>query len=98
MFGALEPFESGRAAFSAAAAASLRALLMVWGITLPCDEAAPSVVPPEIRALAEARQAARARRDWPEADALRDQLAAAGWSLSESSGGHELRPLPAKSP
>ena len=98
LFGTLESFERGRRPFAADEAANLRALLGVWGIPPPSLEAAPVIVPPEIRALAEARQSARARRDWAEADALRAQLTAAGWALRESADGYDLRPVSGESP
>jgi cysteinyl-tRNA synthetase len=97
LFSALEPFESGREVFTTDAAAGLRALLDMCGLTLPSVEGMHVVVPPEIRAFAEARQAARARRDWAEADALRAQLTAAGWLLRESAGGYELLPVSGES-
>jgi cysteinyl-tRNA synthetase len=41
-------------------------------------------------ALADARQAARAGRDFAEADRLRDEIAAAGWVVRDAAGGYEL--------
>ncbi|MGE4425844.1 MAG: cysteine--tRNA ligase [Solirubrobacteraceae bacterium] len=41
-------------------------------------------------ALLAARDAARAARDWPRADALRDELAAAGWTVRDGATGAEL--------
>ncbi|MGH2972125.1 MAG: cysteine--tRNA ligase [Gaiellaceae bacterium] len=46
--------------------------------------------PEEIVALAEQRQAARAAKDFGEADRLRDELAAAGWEARDESGGYRL--------
>ncbi len=48
--------------------------------------------PAEIVALATARQQARARRDFAEADRLRDQIAEAGWEVRDAPGGFELVP------
>jgi cysteinyl-tRNA synthetase len=48
--------------------------------------------PAELAALAEQRQAARAARDFAEADRLRDEIAAAGWSVRDVPGGWELVP------
>jgi hypothetical protein len=46
--------------------------------------------------LAEARARARAAKDYAAADALRDELAAAGWSVvDEPDGGWRLEPAPA---
>ena len=76
--------------------ASLLAAEVVWRIrSWPFPLV---IVPPEIRALAEARQSARARRDWAEADALRAQLTAAGWALRESADGYDMRPVSGESP
>jgi cyanophycinase-like exopeptidase len=50
----------------------------------------PAGIPPEVGALAEAREAARARHDWAEADALRDRLAALGWRVSDGPSGQLL--------
>lgn len=48
--------------------------------------------PEEIRALAERRAAARAARDFAEADALRDRIADAGWAVVDGSSGWRLEP------
>ncbi len=48
---------------------------------------------PEVRAIAERRAAARAERDFASADSLRDELAAAGWTVvDEPGGGWRLEP------
>ena len=44
----------------------------------------------EAQGLLDAREAARAARDWPEADRLRDALAALGWEVRDAAGGPEL--------
>ena len=48
--------------------------------------------PPEIVALAEARVAARARRDFTAADRLRDEIAVLGWDVRDADGGYGLVP------
>jgi cysteinyl-tRNA synthetase len=48
--------------------------------------------PPEIVALADARSAARAARDFAEADRLRAEIAALGWDVRDGDDGHELVP------
>jgi cysteinyl-tRNA synthetase len=48
--------------------------------------------PPEWVALAEQRAAARARRDFAEADRLRDELRAEGWEVRDGPEGPELVP------
>ncbi len=47
--------------------------------------------PPEVTALVAAREAARARRDWPEADALRQRIAALGWQVLDTRDGPILQ-------
>ena len=41
-------------------------------------------------ALLAAREAARAAKDWAEADRLRDELAALGWQVRDAAGGPAL--------
>src|SRR6188474_1942671 len=41
----------------------------------------PDAVPPEIRAMADARSEARRARDWATADGLKAELEAAGWRV-----------------
>jgi cysteinyl-tRNA synthetase len=48
--------------------------------------------PPRALELATARQEARARRDFAEADRLRDELRALGWEVRDTPGGFELAP------
>ena len=44
----------------------------------------PDAVPPEIRAIADARADARRARDWATADRLKDELEAAGWKVVDA--------------
>ena len=48
---------------------------------------ADPVPPDEVLALMERRQQARARKDWAASDALRDQIAALGWQVQDTSEG-----------
>lgn len=48
--------------------------------------------PAEVVAAAEARAAARERRDWPEADRLRAGIEAEGWSVIDDGDRFRLRP------
>ncbi len=52
----------------------------------PVDEPTPQPV----LALAERRHAARAQRDWAQADALRDEIAALGWQVHDTPDGPRL--------
>ena len=46
--------------------------------------------PGEVELLAEARRAARERRDFAESDRLRDEIAALGWDVRDTAGSYEL--------
>ncbi len=72
--------------------ADLRDMLEVLGLANLLDVDAPNA-PPEAVALLEERQAARERRDWPRADALRDQLRDLGWEVRDGPDGGELIPV-----
>ena len=54
----------------------------------------PAEPPQAVRDLAAERQAARERRDYARADALRDELRAAGWLVSDTPAGPELTEAP----
>ena len=71
--------------------AQLREMLGVLG---PRDAARGrrGGAPPEAVELAERRAAARAERDWAEADRLRDELGAMGWEVRDGPAGPELVP------
>jgi cysteinyl-tRNA synthetase len=68
--------------------ADLRDMLGVLGLEslLAADEGPPE----EARELAALRAVARERRDWPEADRLRDELRALGWEVRDGPDGPEL--------
>ena len=72
--------------------ADLREMLGVLGLEnlLEADEAD---APPQAVELSEARERARAARDYGEADRLREQLREMGWEVRDGSGGPELLPL-----
>lgn len=53
----------------------------------------PAEVPAEILELARKRAEARAAKDWSEADALRDQIAAAGYEVRDTPEGPVVRKL-----
>ncbi|MGC8879870.1 MAG: CysS/YqeB C-terminal domain-containing protein [Anaerolineae bacterium] len=49
--------------------------------------------PEEVLRLVEAREAARARHDWEEADALRERIVALGWYVQDTPEGPHLKRL-----
>jgi cysteinyl-tRNA synthetase len=70
----------------------LREMLGVLGLE-NLLEAEEADAPPEAVELSEARERARAARDYGEADRLREQLREMGWEVRDGSGGPELLPL-----
>ena len=66
------------------------------GIAVEHDQAMPIEVggrPPEaVQALADQRHAARAARDFGEADRLRSEIESAGWEVQDVAGGFRLIP------
>lgn len=50
-------------------------------------------IPPDVRKLLQQRGDARDRRDWAEADALREQLAGLGWQVEDGNSGSTARPI-----
>ena len=70
----------------------LREMLCVLGLE-NLLEAEEADAPPEALELSEARERARAARDYGEADRLREQLRQMGWEVRDGSGGPELLPL-----
>ena len=68
--------------------AHLREMLGVLGLeSLLSEEEGP---PADAVALAERREAARAAKEWPEADRLRDELRELGWEVRDGPQGPEL--------
>ncbi len=64
------------------------AVLGVWS-----EDPRPIIaIPDDIRALADARWAARSERNWSEADRLRDVLAAEGWTMKDGKESYTLEP------
>jgi cysteinyl-tRNA synthetase len=64
--------------------------VMPMGLEAVQPAAAPRAAPPEVLALLERRQAARKAKDFATADALRAEIAAAGWELRDTPAGPEL--------
>ena len=70
------------------------AALAAWekvDTVLGVGAAAETEAPAEILALLEARQGARASKDFKRADALRDELKSKGWIIEDTSKGPRLK-------
>ena len=65
----------------------LRGALDLFGLASLAEEQA---APAEVVSLAEARERARAERDFAEADRLRGEIAAAGWEVRDEASGFRL--------
>jgi cysteinyl-tRNA synthetase len=65
-----------------------------WGLDLfgLGSLAASAIAPPDLVELAERRHAARAAREFAEADRLREEISAAGWEVRDVAEGFELVP------
>jgi cysteinyl-tRNA synthetase len=74
-----------------AAKASLLDFDRVFGLSLATWRPRQEAIPEAVHALAAARAAARAAKDWAEADRLRAELHAAGWEVEDSSAGYTLK-------
>ena len=80
--------DSGDITVAAPLAAAWREILSAVGLHV---DGATDDVPVEIAELARQRDAARATKDWAVADALRDQIVAAGWLSEDSADGTVVR-------
>jgi cysteinyl-tRNA synthetase len=60
---------------------------------LKLGEWEPATVPDDVASLVEAREDARAARDWARADSLRDEIAEAGWEVRDTPDGAVVRKL-----
>ena len=63
-------------------------ILAAFGILLPEEEQAEA--PENVRTLAEQRWQARQNRDWAEADRLRAEVTALGWTIKDRKDGYDL--------
>jgi cysteinyl-tRNA synthetase len=79
----------GDAEAAAPLAAAVLEIAGAVGLELHAEE---GEVPDEIRELARQRDEARAAKDWARADALRDQIVAAGYVVEDTPAGTEVRP------
>ncbi len=82
--------DNGDSAAGAVASAGAIEIASAMGLSL---QAGGGDVPEEIQVLVQQRQAARTAKDFATADALRDQLTAAGWTVEDSADGPVILPL-----
>ena len=68
----------------------------VLGLQLAEWRADTFEIPADVADLARQREEARARKDWPESDRLREVLRAKGWQIEDGVDGQRLSPLDAK--
>jgi cysteinyl-tRNA synthetase len=73
------------------AKATLAAFDRVFGLGLAAWQPRQEAVPEAVHALAAARSAARAAKQWAEADRLRAELHAAGWEIEDRADGYALK-------
>jgi cysteinyl-tRNA synthetase len=73
--------------------ASFDRALFALGLDLKAPEPAKADAPAAVTALADKRWAAKAAKDFATADALRKELAAAGWSMLDRKDGYSLEPM-----
>jgi cysteinyl-tRNA synthetase len=81
--------DAGDEAAAGPAAAAAHEIAGALGLELRADVAA---VPAEVEAWARERDEARASKDWSRADALRDQITAAGYVIEDTAAGAVVRP------
>lgn len=97
LFSSLKPIEKQLAAGTltggeaTAALAGLSFVVAAFGLELPAPDS-PADIPAEILALAEQRYQAKLGKDWATSDSLRDQVAAAGFTIKDSRDGYEVLP------
>ncbi len=73
--------------------AEVRTLLDDFNALCAVPDDAPATLPADITAIARARDAARAARDYARADALRDELTARGYNVEDTPNGTRVTPL-----
>jgi len=85
--------DAGKPEPAAARLAALDRVLDAFGIDLNKPIKVEFIIPAAVAGLAEKRWAAKQAKDWAGADALRKELAAAGWSMLDGKDGYKLEPL-----
>jgi cysteinyl-tRNA synthetase len=74
-------------------AAAFDRAMFALGLNLAAPAAAKAEAPDEVKAIAERRWAAKQAKDFATADALRKEIAAAGWSMLDRKDGYSLEKL-----
>ncbi len=74
-------------------AASFQRAMFALGLDLQAAAAPKPEAPEAVRALAERRWAAKQAKDFATADALRREIAAAGWSMLDRKSDYSLEPV-----
>jgi len=74
------------------ALAAFDRLIFALGLDLTEPAKPAAATPPEVAALAEQRWAAKAAKNWAEADRLRGAIAVLGWSMLDRKDGYALEP------
>lgn len=62
----------------------------VWEMVTAANKPEDDTPPDEVQTLLEQRQTARADKNWTESDRLRDEIAALGWQVQDTSDGAKL--------
>jgi cysteinyl-tRNA synthetase len=68
-------------------------VMFALGLDLKPVETPKVEAPADIKSLADRRWAAKSAKDWAAADALRKELAAAGWAMKDGKDGYTLEPM-----
>ena len=82
--------DAGDAAAASPLAGAVAEIAAALGLDLRTE--ADGDVPAEVAGWAAERDAARAAKDWPRADELRDQITAAGYVIEDTPAGAVVRP------
>ena len=72
---------------------ALEQVMRVFGFDLKKDPIPQQAAPKQVQLLADKRWTAKQAKDFATADALRKELAAAGWSMLDRKDGYSLEPL-----
>jgi cysteinyl-tRNA synthetase len=71
--------------------ATLLAFDRIFGLELAAWEPKVEAIPDAVRALADARSAARKSKNWAEADRLRGEIVGSGWDMEDRADGYVLK-------